>query len=321
VTLIGGSLRYAALRICSSLPVLAGISVITFLLISVLPGNAAEQLLGLDATPDQISQFERTLGLDQPVSKRYFSWLVGMIQGEMGTSLASGQPVSRLILDRLPVTMALLIYSMVLVVSLSIPTALLAARWPGSLLDKAIRGICMLALSSANYVIAMLLVLVLALQLNLLPAFGYVPPGESAIGFLRSLTLPAIAIAIPLCSLHTRILRADLLDQLARSDYVLVARARGLGPWRILLTQTLRNSISGVVTLLGIHVSALLSGAVLLEQMFGLPGIGQLLFQAITLRDTIVVQAVVLLLAMGTVTTTILVDIAYTSIDPRIRYE
>lgn len=211
-------------------------------------------------------------------------------------------------------------YAFLISLACAVPLALLAARYPNRLPDRISMLLSMLGLSVANYVFALLLVLVFAVNMAVLPAIGYVPVSESLLGNIRSLTLPAVAIAFPLFCFYTRFLRGDLLEQMYGEDYVVTARAKGIGPWRVLIRHAFRNSLFGLLTIVGLNLGTLIGGTVIVEQIFALPGLGQLLLQAINTRDVIVVQACVLLLATVTVLANLITDVLYAVLDPRIRY-
>jgi len=286
---------------------------------SVLPGNAAQQLLGAQATPAQVHQLELQLGLDKPAWERYGDWLAGVVTGNLGKSIASGQSVTAIIGERLPVTLELVLYALVISVGVAVPIALLAARRPGGLADRLSMGISMAGLSMANYVLALVLVIVLAVYLPIFPAIGFVPVAENAGANLRSLTLPALAIGLPLAGFYTRLLRADIADQM-QEDYVVTARAKGVGPWQVLVRHALRNSLFGLLTIVGLNLGTLIGATVIIEQIFSLPGIGQAFIQAINNRDVPLIEAIVLVLAAAVVLANLLTDILYAVLDPRIRY-
>ena len=313
-------MRFAARLCLSVVPVLFAVSLITFFAIEVLPGNTAEQLAGANATPEQIERLETALRLDRPAWARYGEWIGGALVGDLGVSLANRQPVVALIAERLPVTLTLATLALLLALVAAVPLAVLSVRKPGSMVDRAATMLSMTGLSLAGYILAPLLILVFAVWLGILPSIGYTPLSDDFVAGLRSLILPAIALAIPLLGLYTRFLRGDLLEQIDAHDYVLAARARGIGPWRVLLRHALPNSLFGLITLVGLHLGALLGGAVIVEQIFALPGVGQLLLQAVNLRDSTVIQAVVLLLATTTVLANLSVDALYAALDPRIRH-
>jgi peptide/nickel transport system permease protein len=314
------ALRLVAKRLLMAVPIVVGVSILTFLVINLIPGNAAQQLLGPEATPDQIRQMEHQMGLDRPQTERYLDWLSGAIHGDLGRSLVSGQPVTEALGSRLAVTGELVGLAFVLSLGLAIPLALVAARWPNRLIDRASMVVSTTGLSIANYVLALLLVLVFAVQFAWFPAIGYTPLTESVGGNLRSLTLPAVAVGFPLFCFYTRFLRSDLVDQMQGEDYIMTARAKGIGPWQVLLRHAFRNSSFGLITIVGLNLSALIGVTVIIEQIFSLPGIGQLLLQAINTRDFVVVQAIVIVFAIVTVLANLVTDILYAVLDPRIRY-
>jgi peptide/nickel transport system permease protein len=313
------SLRLAARRLLIAVPVLWGVSALTYIVMSVLPGNAAQQLLGVQATPAQVHQLELELGLDKPPWVRYGDWLGRVLTGNLGRSLASGEPVTAIIGQRLPVTLELVLYALAISVSLAVPVALLAAHRPGGLADRLSMGISMAGLSMANYVLALVLVIVLAVYLPIFPAIGFIPLAESIGANLRSLTLPALAIGLPLACFYTRLLRADIADQM-QEDYVVTARAKGVGPWQVLVRHALRNSLFGLLTIVGVNLGTLIGATVIIEQIFSLPGIGQAFIQAINNRDVPLIEAIVLVLATAVVVANLMTDILYAVLDPRIRY-
>jgi peptide/nickel transport system permease protein len=313
------SFRLAGRRLLTAIPVLWLVTALTFVVMNVLPGNAARQLLGAEATPEQVRQLTVQLGLDKPLLTRYWDWLTGVLTGDLGRSLGTGQPVTAIFAVRLPVTLELVAYAMVVSLVLTVPVALLAARRPRGLADRLSMAVSMTGLSVAHYVLALLLVMVFAVYLPIFPAIGFVPLGESVAGNIRSLTLPAIAIGFPLFCFYTRLLRGDLLDQL-REDYVVTARAKGVGTWWVLIRHALRNSLFGLITIVGLNLGTLVGATVVIEQIFALPGIGQELIQAINNRDIVEVEAIVLFLAVAVVLANLITDILYAVLDPRIRY-
>ena len=313
-------MRFAARLCLSVIPVLFAVSLITFFAIEVLPGNTAEQLAGANATPEQVERLEAALRLDRPPWVRYGEWIGGAVVGDLGVSLANRQPVVSLIGERLPVTLGLTAVALFLALAAAVPMAVFSVFHPGGAVDRTVAVLSMTGLSLAGYILGPLLILIFSVQFGILPSIGYTPLGEGLIAGMRSLVLPATALAIPLFGLYTRFLRGDLLEQIDGYDYVLAAKARGIGPWRALLRHALPNSLFGLMTLVGLHLGALLGGAVIVEQIFALPGVGQLLFQAVNLRDITVIQAVVLLLAVATVLANLAVDVLYAVLDPRIRH-
>jgi peptide/nickel transport system permease protein len=251
---------------------------------------------------------------------RYLDWLGGAVTGDFGQSLVSRQPVTDLLGERLAVSGELVVLAFVISLGLAVPTALLAAHRPNRLFDRISMVVSITGLSVANYVLALLLVLVFAVQMAVLPAIGFVPLSQGLGENLRSMALPAAAIAFPLYCFYTRFLRGDLVDQLQGEDYVTTARAKGIGPWQVLVRHAFRNSAFGLITVVGLNLGSLIGGTVIVEQIFALPGIGQLMLQAINTRDFVVVQACVVVFAVVAVLANLLADLLYAVLDPRIRY-
>jgi peptide/nickel transport system permease protein len=308
-------------RIVAAIPVVIGVSLLTFFILDLLPGNAALSLLGADATPQQVAQLQAQLGLDRPAGERYLEWMGRAVRGDLGRSMASGRPMVGAIAERLPVTLELVSLALALAVSFAVGFALIAARNPGGLLDRATAAISMISLSMPSYLLAPILVLLFAMNLNVFRSIGFVPLSEDLLGNLASLTLPAIALACPFFGLYARFLRGDIVEQLQGQGYIVTARAKGLGPWSLLLRHALRNSVFGLITLVGLNLAALIGGSVVVEQIFALPGMGQLLLQAINTRDAVAVQAIVLLTAVVAVVATLCVDLLYLFLDPRVGNE
>jgi peptide/nickel transport system permease protein len=308
-------------RRCLTLPpVLLGISMLTFFVINVLPGDAAQQLLGAEATPEQVAQLKAELNLDRGAVARYGEWLGSLARGDFGNSLASGQPVSAVLRERLPVTLQLAFFAFCLSVGLAVPLGLIAARWPNGLVDWISAVVTMSLLSIPNYVVALGLVFVFSVHLNVFPSIGFIPASVDLFRNIQSLTLPALAIALPFVGFYARFLRGDLLEQVHRQEYVVTAMAKGIGPWRVLIRHAFRNSVFGLLAIVGLNIGVLVGGTVIIEQIYALPGLGQALLQAINVRDVAVVQAIALVMAVVTVTATLVVDLLYTALDPRIRY-
>jgi peptide/nickel transport system permease protein len=312
--------RLVGRRLLMVVPIILGVSILTFWVLDLIPGNAAQQLLGPEATPEQIRALELELGLDRPAVLRYLDWLGGAVTGDLGTSMVNGQSVTAQIAERMAVTAELVALAFLVSLGLAVPVALLAAYRPGRLFDRVSMVVSITGLSVANYVLALLLVLVFAVELTLFPAIGFVPMSHGIAGNLHSLALPAAAIAFPLFCFYTRFLRGDLVDQLQGEDYITTARAKGIGPWQVLLRHAFRNSAFGLITVVGLNLGTLLGGTVIVEQIFALPGMGQLMLQAINTRDATVVQGCVVVFAVVAVLANLAADLLYAVLDPRIRY-
>lgn len=314
------ALRLVVKRLLLAIPIVLGVTILTFWVISLIPGNAAQQLLGAEATPDQIRAMEVQLGLDKPAHERYLDWLGNALQGDLGTSPISGQPVAAQLIERLAVTGELVGLAFIGALALAVPVALRAAHRPNGLFDRLSMFVGVTGLSVANYVLALVLVLVFSVQLGVLPAIGFVPLTQNVGGNLTGLVLPATAIGFPLFCVYTRFLRSDLVDQMQGQDYVVTAQAKGIDPWRVLLRHAFRNSSFGLIAVVGLNLGTLIGATVIIEQIFALPGTGQLLLQAINARDIVVVQACVVVFAVVTVVANLAADLLQTILDPRIRY-
>jgi peptide/nickel transport system permease protein len=313
-------LRLVARRVLIAIPVLIGVSLATFLILDLLPGNTAQQLLGANAPPEQVQKVVEQLGLDRPAHERYLNWMAALARGELGNSIVSGQPVAPMLAERLPVTLELVACAFAFSLCFAVPLALLAARWPGGVADRLTMLFSMGGLSIPSYVLALLVVLVFSVGLGWFPSIGFTPFSQNAWKALRSLTLPAIALALPIACFYVRFLASDLLEQMRSQDYVTTAIAKGVSRWGVLVQHALRNSLLGLLTVVGLNVGALIGGTVVVEQIFALPGIGHLLLQSINVRDVPIVQALVLFMAAVTVLANMTVDLLYTMLDPRIRY-
>lgn len=319
---VGGSplLRLIAKRVLLAIPLLLAVSVLTFALLEAMPGDPARNMAGMDATEEEVQAVREQLGLDRPAVERYLLWLGGFVTGDLGRSSVSGQPVATLLAERTPVTVELVVLAFAVSLVVALPVALMAARKPGGVFDRVVSVISMTLLAVPNYVMALLLVLVFAVSLRVLPAIGYVPIEDDVMGNLRSVTLPVLALALPLACFYARFLRSDLVEQMNSADYVDTARAKGVGPWRVLWVHAFRNSSFGLLTLVGLNVGALIGGTVIIEQIFSMPGLGVLMLQGVGSRDTAVVQACVFIFAAVAVFANLFVDVMYAVLDPRIRY-
>jgi peptide/nickel transport system permease protein len=314
------ALRVAARRLLSAIPVVWGVTLLTFLILNALPGDAASALLGINATPAEVREFSIKLHLNEPLWSRYGHWLGGALTGNLGTSLASPQSVASILGQRLPVTLELVIYALVMTLVVSVPAAVLSARRPRGIIDRLSMVGSMASISIAPYVLALLLVIVFAVHWSVFPAIGYQPVSQGLGGNLRDMTLPSIVLALPLIGFYTRFLRADLLEQMQSEDYIVTARAKGVSEWRVLTRHALRNSFIGLLTVIGLNLATLIGATVIIEQIFSLPGIGYELLQAISNRDVPVVEGIVLVFGTVVVLANLATDLLYSVFDPRIRH-
>jgi len=293
-------------------------SLVIFLVIEVVPGDPATFMMGINAAPDAVAALRDQLGLDLPPHQRYFAWLFGMLQGDFGVSYTYRVPVTDLILDRIWISLPLALYALTLSTLIAFPVGILAASRRNSPADLGIMGATQLGIAVPNFWFAMLLVLAFSITLRWFSAGGFPGWDEGVLTGLKALTLPAVALALPQASILARVMRSSLLDTLSE-DYVRTARAKGLTRRQVLWRHALRNALIPVLTIMGLQFSFLLAGAIIIENVFFLPGLGRLVFQGITQRDLIVVKSVVMLLVFAVITVTFLVDMAYAAADPRLR--
>jgi len=311
-------LTYVTKRLGSLCLSLIVASLVIFACIEIVPGDPASFMLGINAQPDTIQALRVELGLDQSLAQRYLGWVGGLLGGDMGTSYTYRTPVSDIVSDRLQVSLPLALYALMLTVVVAFPVGILAAARRGSVTDITVMGATQLGVAIPNFWFAILMVILFAINLRWFSAGGF--PGWDAGIFpaMKALTLPAIALALPQASILSRVMRSSLLDTLSE-DYMRTARAKGLTRRQVLWRHALRNAMIPVLTIIGLQFSFLLAGAIIIENVFFLPGLGRLVFQAITQRDLIVVESVVMLLVFAVILVNFLVDIAYAWVDPRIR--
>ncbi|WP_282182702.1 ABC transporter permease [Aliiroseovarius marinus] len=311
-------LRFVVTRALSLGTSLIVASLVIFAMIEVIPGDPASFMLGLNASPDTVAALRDELGLNGSVTTRYVNWISGLLVGDFGTSYTYRVPVSELVLERLQVSLPLALFALILSTLIAIPVGLIAAAWRGQMTDYTIMGATQMGIAVPNFWFAMLLVLVFAVQLRWFSAGGF-PGWDVGVGpAVKALTLPAVALALPQASILARVMRSSLLDVL-HQDYMRTARAKGLSVAQATRRHALRNAMIPVLTIIGLQFSFLLAGAIIIENVFFLPGLGRLIFQAITQRDLVVVESVVMLLVFAVILVTFLVDVAYAIVDPRLR--
>ncbi len=293
-------------------------SVVIFVAIEVVPGDPASYMLGLNAAPDTVQALRDELGLNASKVTRYVNWVSGMLSGDFGTSYTYRTPVSEMITERIGISGPLAIYALLLSTLIAFPAGIIAATRRGSVADVSIMGATQLGVAIPNFWFAMLLVLFFSIQLRWFSAGGFPGWDQGLLAGLKALTLPAVALALPQASILARVMRSSLLDTLGE-DFIRTARAKGLTTRQTLWRHALRNALIPVLTIIGLQFSFLLAGAIIIENVFFLPGLGRLIFQAISQRDLIVVESVVMLLVFAVVLVTFLVDVAYAVVDPRLR--
>ncbi len=307
-------LRYILQRLVLILPVLFGISVLVFALARLAPGDPVQSVLGLDYTPEQAAKMRRELGLDRPLVEQYITWLSGIVQGDLGRSIAMNNEVLSIIQQRLPTTLFLAFAAVSIALVVSIPLGIIAAIRKDSWIDNALRVAAILAASMPVFWLGILMIMLFAVRLHWFPAAG----GVSEYG-VRALILPALALSASFAALITRMVRSMMLEVLGE-DYIRTARAKGLGPVGLYAGHALRNALIPVITVVGLQFGTILGGAVLTETIFNIPGLGRLLIEAASRRDYPLIQGVVLVTAFGFVFVNLLVDVLYVIVNPRIRY-
>ncbi len=311
-------LRYSLKRLLSLILSLAVASAVIFFVVEIAPGDPAAFMLGVNAQADTVAALRSELGLDQGKLQRYLSWVSGMLSGDFGTSYTYRTPVADMIAARIQVSLPLALYALTLSVLIAFPAGIFAAARRGRAGDMAVMGATQLGVAVPNFWFAMMLVLVFAINLRWFGAGGFAGWEDGIRTGLHSLTLPAIALALPQAAILTRVMRSALLDILGE-DFMRTARAKGLTRRQALWHHGLRNAMIPVLTIIGLQFSFLLAGAIIIEQVFYLPGLGRLVFQAISARDLIVVESVVMLLVFAVITVNFAVDLAYAAVDPRLR--
>ncbi|MDP1839738.1 MAG: ABC transporter permease [Reyranella sp.] len=299
--------------------VLFCVTLLTYFIVNILPGDVAIVILGSLATPQDIAGLRADLGLDRPMLVRYFDWLGSALSGDLGRSYRNGEPVAQAIADRLPVSLQLMVMAQILALGIAIPVALLSVRRPGGLFDRMSASAAFGFLAMPNFMLGIVLIYLFSVTFDLLPATGFTPMSEGLWDNIVSMTLPALTLGLIEWTVLMRVLRSDLLTTL-KEDFILLARAKGLPPWRVLLQHALRPSSFTLITVLGLNIGGLIGGAVIVEQIFALPGVGRLLLGGIFNRDLILVQGTVSFIAAGFVLINFLVDMLYAVLDPRVRY-
>ena len=311
-------LRFALSRLISLALSLVVASLVIFSVIEVIPGDPASFMLGLNASEDTVAALRAELGLEGGYVARYLDWVGGLLVGDFGTSYTYRVPVSELVMARLWVSLPLTVFALILSTLIAIPVGMYAATRRGGAGDYAVMGVTQLGIAVPNFWFAMLLVLIFAIKLQWTSAGGFPGWEEGFWVSMRALLLPAIALALPQASILARVMRSSLLEVLDQ-DYIRTARAKGLSRGQAVIGHGLRNALIPVMTIIGLQFSFLLAGAIIIENVFFLPGLGRLIFQGITQRDLIVVESVVMLLVFAVITVTFLVDLAYAAVDPRLR--
>jgi peptide/nickel transport system permease protein len=309
--------RIVRRKLLQLIPILLIVTFVTFALLNLLPGDVTLELLGSDATPSAIARVRAELRLDDPLVVRYLRWLGQALRGDLGRSFITGEPVMAALARSLPVSIELMALSLLLSLSLAVPAGLLAAYRAGQSIDKLLSALAALLLSAPSFMLGLVLMFFLALTLKWLPAVGYVPLSEGILGNLRSFAIPVLTLALVEWPVFMRILRSDAIVTL-QQDYVLLAKAKGLRNVHILFRHVLKPSSFTLITVAGLTIATLIGGALVVETIFALPGVGRLLIGSINSRDFMMVQGAVALIAVGFVLVNFAIDTLYSVLDPRV---
>lgn len=311
-------ISYVANRAIQFVLALLVASVVVFALMSILPGNAAQVALGTNATPEAVAALEAQYGLDQPPLIRYFDWVGGMLTGDFGTSYVTGAPITPVILGSVQVTGILVIAAIILAIVIAVPLGTFAALEQRNWIGVTISALSQIGIAVPNFLAAIILVIVFSLTLGWFPSQGWKAPVEGLGGFLIRLVLPVVSLALVQAAILTRYVRSAVLDVM-REDYIRTARAKGLTRTKALFVHGLRNAAIPVITVAGVQLATLLVGAVIIEQIFVIPGIGSELVRAVANRDLVTVQGIVMVLVLLVLVINFIVDVLYPIVDPRIR--
>lgn len=293
-------------------------SMVVFAVLEIVPGDPARLMLGMNATEDAIAALREQMGLNQPLAVRYIAWLGGFVVGDLGRSYTYSVPVLDLVADRVAVSLPLAVIALVLSTLVAVPVGIFSAARRGRFADTVAMGTAQLGVAVPNFWFALILVYIFAVWLRLVPAGGFPGWAGGIWPALKALILPAIALALPQAAILARVTRSALIEVMGE-DFIRTARAKGLPAGRVLWTHALRNALIPVLTILGLQFAFLLAGTIIIENVFYLPGLGRLVFQAITQRDLIVVESVVMLLVASVIVVNLLVDLSYAAVDPRLR--
>jgi peptide/nickel transport system permease protein len=311
--------RYLQTRVLALVPVLFLMSLIVFSFIHLIPGDPVDAMLGpeVDVTAKQALRHE--MGLDQPLATQYVTWISRMVRGDFGISVRSHEPVAAIIAQKLPVTLELTLVAGLVGLVIALPLGVLAAIRHNTLVDVSAMGVALAGVSIPSFWLGVMLILLFALRWRLLPSISYVPVSQDPVEAFRHLILPAVTLGLGLAGALTRMVRSGVLEELGQ-EYVRTARAKGMRPSTVINRHVLRNALLPTLTVLGVQMSVLLGGAVITEQIFAWPGVGQLTVTAVLSRDYPVLQATILVIATLATLVQLAVDISYALMDPRIRF-
>jgi len=310
---------YIARRLLAAIPVIIMVAVVVFAMLRLTPGDPAAILAGDDATTEQLEQIRQSMGLDKPILTQFAVWVGQLAQGDLGQSLLSRKPVLDLISERVGPTVALAVSVLIVTILVAIPMGIIAARHRGKLLDRVVMTLSVFGFSVPVFVVGYLIIYLLALKLGWFPVQGYRPLANGFWPFAQRLVLPTLALSGIYIALVARITRSSIIEVM-NEDYIRTARAKGARESAILLRHALKNAAVPIVTIIGIGVAALITGVVVTESVFNLPGLGRLVVEAVLARDYPIIQGLILLFSLAYILINLVVDVLYTVFDPRIRY-
>ncbi len=313
-------LEYLLKRLLSLIPVLFVVSIAIFLIIHITPGDPASTILGLEATQEEIDELNESMGFNEPIHKQYLDWVGNLLKGDLGNSIFMKQPVSQAIKEHFPPTLSLAIIAQFIAIILAIPFGIIAAYKRGSIIDTALMSVSLLGMAIPGFLLGLFLMLFFSVRLELLPVAGYRPLSMGLWNHLRYLILPSISLGTVQAALITRMTRSSMLDVLYL-NYIKTARSKGIKEITVLLKHALKNAALPILTIIGQSFGSLVTGAVVIESLFNIPGIGQLIMNSIVRRDIAVIQGVVLFVTLIYVLVNLVVDLLYGVFDPRIRLD
>ena len=311
---------YIVKRLLTIIPTLVGASIVIFSLIHILPGDPIITMFGKQPSFEAIEYLRHQYGFDRPLYVQYFDWVWNILQGNFGNSIRYGSPILGLIMERMPATLWLIVFAMIVSLSVSIPISVLTASRPGSMTDHAGTMFVLIGISAPSFWLGLMLIMVFTLYLRVLPCYGFVGPMESIPEFLAHLALPSITLGLLMGGTVTRIAKSTMVEVL-RAEYIKFVRSKGVSEKIVLYKHALKNTLIPIVTIVGLQTGYLLAGSVVIEQVFGWPGMGRLLLQAIYTRDYFLIQGGLLFYCALFMLVNLATDILYAYVDPRIRYE
>lgn len=311
-------LNYILSRVKGSILVLLVVSIITFMVLMIIPGDPAQLILGTEATPDTVKELHSAMGLDKPYYEQYGSWLIRLLKFDMGTSYLYGESVTTLILNCLPVTLTVALYSMIIATIIAFVLGIISAIKKNSVIDYFSRSIMQLGTAIPSFWIGMVFVVFFGLKLKWFPISGYVPASDSLIGFIKSITMPSVVLAIGEVGLLLRIVRSSMQESISQ-DYMDMARVKGLSIGKIYLKYALRGAMVAPLTIIGMQFAKLVGGTTVVETVFALPGLGRLVLTAVEHRDIVLLQGLVMFITSSVILITFIVDILIMFMNPRIK--